>query len=100
MPQPAPAPRVIALRRCRLPPTTLQWALQHGWLLQGVILDEALRDFVSARRDYADAWDERLHRAPNHRHAAALIQYVCVSEDDELLAWASGPDGQPALQEA
>ena len=81
-------------------PDLLQRALQHGWLLQGVILDEALRDFVSARRDYADAWDERLHRAPNHRHAAALIQYVCVSEHDELLAWASGPDGQPALQEA
>ena len=72
----------------------------HPVAADGSTLDEALRDFVSALRDYADAWDDRLHRAPNHQHAAALIQHVCVSDDDELLAWASGPDGQPAQQQA
>jgi len=72
----------------------------HPVAADGSTLDEALRDFVSALRDYADAWDDRLHRAPNHQHAAALIQHVSVSDDDELLAWASGPDGQPALQQA
>jgi len=72
----------------------------HPVAADGSTLDEALRDFVSALRDYADAWDDRLHRAPNHQHAAALMQHVSVSDDDELLAWASGPDGQPALQQA
>ncbi len=72
----------------------------HPVAADGSTLDEALRDFVSALRDYADAWDDRLHRAPNHQHAAALIQHVCVSDDDELLAWARGPDGQPAQQQA
>ncbi len=73
---------------------------EHPVAADGSTLDEALRDFVSALRDYADAWDDRLHRAPNHQHAAALVQHVCVSDDDELLAWASGPDGQQALQQA
>ena len=72
----------------------------HPVAADGLTLAEALRDFVSALRDYADAWDDRLHRAPNHQHAAVLVQHVAVSDDDELLAWASGPDGQPALQQA
>jgi len=57
----------------------------------GATLEEALRDFVSALRDYADVWDDRLHRAVNHQHAAALVQHVYVSDDAELLAWARGP---------
>jgi hypothetical protein len=72
----------------------------HPVAADGRTLAEALRDFVSALRDYADAWDERLHRAPNHQHAAILVQHVSVSNDDDLLAWASGPDDHPALQQA
>ncbi len=72
----------------------------HPVAADGMTLDDALRDFVSALRDYADAWDDRLHRAPNHEHAAALVQHVCVSDDDELLAWAHGPYDQPAPQQA
>jgi hypothetical protein len=64
----------------------------------GRTLDEAVRDFVSALRDYADAWNDRLHRAPNHQHAAALAQHVALSSEDELLAWARGPEDGPALQ--
>lgn len=66
----------------------------------GTTLDEALQDFVSAVQDYAAAWNDRLHRAPNHRHAAALIQHVAVSSDDDLLRWARGPHEDPAQQQA
>ncbi len=72
----------------------------HPVAADGTTLDEALRDFVSALRDYVDAWDERLHRVPNHRDAALLVQHASVSDDAELLAWASGPDDRPALQQA
>jgi hypothetical protein len=80
-----PAPEVIAE--------------EDGWtvLLQGhpvasdgSTLDAALDDFVVALRDYATAWDERLHRAPNHQHAAALVQHVTLSDDKALLRWARG----------
>lgn len=72
----------------------------HPVAADGTSLGDALRDFVSALRDYADASDERLHRAPNQRHAAALVQHVCVSDDDDLLAWARGPHGRPELRQA
>ncbi len=72
----------------------------HPVAADGMTLDDALRDFVSALHDYADAWDDRLHRLPNHQHAAALVQHVSVSDDDELLAWARGPYDQPAPQRA
>jgi hypothetical protein len=72
----------------------------HPVAADGMTLDDALRDFVSALRDYADAWDDRLHRAPNHQHAAALVQHVSVSDDDELLSWAHGPHDQRVLRQA
>lgn len=72
----------------------------HPVAADGTSLEDALRDFVAALRDYAADWDERLHRAPNHQHAAALVQHISVSDDDELLAWARGPDDQPVPQQA
>jgi hypothetical protein len=72
----------------------------HPVAADGTTLDEALLDFVSALRDYADAWDDRLHRAPNHEHAGALVQHVSVSDDDELLAWARGSRDRPAMPQA
>lgn len=72
----------------------------HPVAADGATLDEALRDFVSALRDYADAWDDRLHRTPNHQHAAALVQHVSVSDDDELFTWARGPYGEHEMQQA
>jgi len=71
----------------------------HPVAADGTTLEDALRDFVSALRDYADAWDDRLHRAPNHQHAAALVHHVYVSDDDELMAWARGPGDQHALRQ-
>jgi hypothetical protein len=72
----------------------------HPVAADGVTLDEALVDFISALRDYADAWDDRLHRAANHQHAAALVHHVSVSDDGELLAWARGSIDEPAHQQA
>jgi len=60
----------------------------------GLSLDDAVRDFISALREYADAWDDRLHRASNHRQAALLVQYVFISDDHELLSWAGIADGR------
>ena len=71
----------------------------HPVAADGSTLDEALRDFVHALRDYAAAWDDRLHRAPNHQHAAALVQYVYVSDDEDLLRWARGVPDQPAIEQ-
>ena len=65
----------------------------------GATLEDALRDFVSALRDSADPWDDRLHRAVTHRHAAALVHHVYVSDDAELLAWARGPSDQRARRQ-
>ena len=72
----------------------------HPVAADGATLEDALRDFVSALRDYAVVWDARLHRARNHRQTAALVQHVCVSDDDELMAWARGPHGRPELPQA
>ena len=103
-----PAPLLRDLLRRAVPAPEIV-AEDDGWTVllpghpvaaDGMALDEALRDFVAALRDYADAWDERLHRAANHQHAAILVQHVSVSTDDELLAWARGPDDHPALQQA
>lgn len=72
----------------------------HPIAADGMSLDHALRDFVTGLRDYADDWTERLHRAPNHQHAAALVHHVVVSDDDELLAWARGSLDQLARHQA
>lgn len=69
----------------------------HPVAADGATLDSALDDFVSALRDYAEAWQDRLHQAPNHQHAASLVHYVALSDDDELVAWARGPADQSAL---
>lgn len=71
----------------------------HPVAADGMTLDHALRDFVAGLRDYAHDWTERLHRAPNHQHAAALVHHVVVSDDDELLAWARGSHDQLARQQ-
>ncbi len=94
-----PAPLLRdALRRAVPPPEVI--AEDSGWTVllpghpvaaDGTTLDDALRDFVTALRDYADSWRERLHLAPNHQHAAFPVHLVAVCDDDELLAWARGP---------
>jgi hypothetical protein len=97
------------LRRAVAPPEVVAeddgWSvLLHGHPVaaDGATLEEALEDFIVAVRDYAAAWDERLHAAPDHQHAAALVQHVVLSDDEALRAWARADlaDGRPVLPAA
>lgn len=94
------------LRRAVPPPEVVAeadgWSvLLHGHPVaaDGATLDAALADFLSALRDYARDWDERLHTAPDHRAAAALIQHVMLCDDDMLCAWARSGTGERGAQE-
>jgi predicted RNase H-like HicB family nuclease len=69
----------------------------HPVAADGATLDEALADFVSALHDYSGEWEERLHRAPDHRRATALVQHVALADDDTLLAWARGGLTDPTM---
>lgn len=54
---------------------------------EGVSVDAALDDLVLSLREYAEDWEERLFRAPNHAPAWALVQLVKLSTDEQLLEW-------------
>ena len=56
----------------------------------GADLDEALDEFVSALREYAEDWVARLRFAPNHGHHWPLVQFVSLSSDAEIAEWARG----------
>lgn len=92
-----------ALRR--VVPAPVVVAEDDGWSIfldgypvaaDGRDLDEAIDDFLVAVTDYADAWVDRLHGAPNHQHGALLVQLVATSSPDELRTWVGGDTRQPA----
>lgn len=56
----------------------------------GPTLDAALAEMVDALRSYAEAWNEVLGRAPNHRDNWGLVRLIEYSTDDELSAWLTG----------
>jgi len=56
----------------------------------GADLDEALDEFVSALREYAEDWVARLRFAPNHGQHWPLVQFVSLSSDAEIAEWARG----------
>ena len=56
----------------------------------GTDLDEAVDEFVTALREYAEDWQARLRFAPNHRHHWPLVQLVSLASDDDLSEWARG----------
>jgi predicted RNase H-like HicB family nuclease len=60
----------------------------HG---DGDTFDDALADLVEALRDYAEAWNERLLDAPNHRDNWSLVTLVELSDDDQLREWIIAP---------
>lgn len=62
----------------------------HPIAADGADLDEALDEFIVSLNDYADAWIDRLHAAPNHQHAAPLVQLVATSSVAELREWVDG----------
>lgn len=72
---------------------------RHPVAADGATLDDAIDDFLSALRDYATDWDARLHAAPDHRSAAALVQHVILSDDDALRAWVRTGVTGPAASE-
>ena len=56
----------------------------------GADLDEAVDEFVSALREYAEDWETRLRFAPNHLHRWPLVQFVSLSSDADIAEWARG----------
>ena len=56
----------------------------------GADLDEAVDEFVSALREYAEDWQTRLRLAPNHRNRWPLVQFVSLSSDADIAQWARG----------
>lgn len=56
----------------------------HG---DGISFDDALADVIDALREYAEDWNLRLHRAPNHATHRKLVQLVQLSSDEQLREW-------------
>ena len=56
----------------------------HG---DGDSFESAIDDLLEALREYADDWNERLLRAPNHREHWPVVELVKLASDDELRAW-------------
>ena len=54
---------------------------------EGTDAERALADLVGSLREYADDWELRLQRAPNHADAWGLVQLVRLSSDGQLLEW-------------
>ena len=83
-------------RRLRRPETVAE---AGGWSVflpgtpvaaDGTDLDEAVHEFVSALREYAEDWQEWLRFAPNHRHNWPLVQLASLASDADLAEWVSG----------
>jgi predicted RNase H-like HicB family nuclease len=57
----------------------------------GASFDEALDEMITALREYAEDWQDRLLDAPNHADNWGLVQLVSLSDDTELREWLVGP---------
>lgn len=64
----------------------------HG---DGETFDAAVDDALDALREYADAWNDHLHRAPNHADNRPVVELVELSSDDELREWVLGGEEPP-----
>ncbi len=56
----------------------------------GSDLDEAVDEFVTALREYAEDWQARLRFAPNHRHNWPLVQLASLASDADIAKWVRG----------
>jgi len=56
----------------------------------GATFDEAVDEMAEALREYAQDWQDRLLRAPNHRENWGLVQLISLSDDDQLREWLVG----------
>jgi predicted RNase H-like HicB family nuclease len=79
-----------------LPSRTAVVAEGGGWsaILPGVpvhgdaeTFDEAIDDLIDALREYAEDWNVRLHRAPNHQQQRSIVELVELSDDAQLRDW-------------
>jgi predicted RNase H-like HicB family nuclease len=84
-----------------LPSRTAVVAEGGGWsaILPGVpvhgdaeTFDEAIDDLIDALREYAEDWNARLHRAPNHQKQRSIVELVELSDDAQLRDWLLGRD--------
>jgi predicted RNase H-like HicB family nuclease len=70
----------------------------HG---DAATFDEAIDDLMTALREYAEDWNDRLHTAPNHARHRSLVQLVELSDDAQLREWLLGaPDAADVLVRA
>ena len=58
----------------------------------GETFAEAASEMITALREYADDWQERLLDAPNHVQNWGLVQLICLSDDVQLREWLVGAD--------
>ncbi len=56
----------------------------------GPDFDAAIEDMVQALREYAEDWQDRLLKAPNHRDNWGLVQLISLSDDSQLRDWLAG----------
>lgn len=59
----------------------------HG---DGETFDAALDDTITALREYAEDWNDRLRTAPNHAPHRPVVELVELSTDDQLRDWLLG----------
>jgi Antitoxin of toxin-antitoxin, RelE / RelB, TA system len=57
----------------------------------GATFDDAVSEMISALREYAEDWQDRLLDAPDHRDNWGLVQLVSLSDDEQLRDWLVGP---------
>lgn len=57
---------------------------------EGDTFDAAIDDLIEALREYAEDWNTRLYRAPNHRGHRAVVELVELSNDEQLREWILG----------
>jgi hypothetical protein len=56
----------------------------------GDSFDDAIADLIDALREYAEDWNTRLYRAPNHREHRAVVGLIELSSDEQLRDWILG----------
>lgn len=52
--------------------------------------DGAVDELIGALREYVTDWHDHLGVAPNHAENWPLIEFVGISDDDQLRAWVTG----------
>ncbi|MDR7302740.1 prevent-host-death protein [Haloactinomyces albus] len=62
----------------------------HPVAADGSSFDEAVAEMITALREYATDWQERLLDSPQHRDNWGLVQLIELSDDSQLREWLVG----------